>query len=133
MATIENPLLTIDQDPLADEADVKVACDVEFTDFEVNAMNELGLQYRLTCRLYNKDLWDTEPIALFEDQIIGKTADALAQQSMHAVFETTRRREDLHTHVFSEDQLVAEIGLRDQESSAEVRVQTATLNVDLTL
>jgi hypothetical protein len=133
MATIENPSLTIDQDPLADEADVKVACDVKFTDFEVHAMNELGLQYRLKCRLYNKDLWDTEPIALFEDHIIGKTADTLALQSTHALFETTRRREDLHTHVFSEDQLVAEISLHDEESGDEVRVQTATLSVDLTV
>jgi len=59
MATIENARITVSTDQ-NEQVYVSVSCDVQFTDFEVSAMNELGLQYRLQCQLINKDLWDVE-------------------------------------------------------------------------
>jgi hypothetical protein len=129
---IENPVLFIDSRLDADEVYLRAACDVKFTDFEVNAMNTLGLQYRLNCRLFNKDLWDTEEVAILDDQLIARRPDAPAPHSEHAVFETTRPREDLHTHVFTPDKLVAELYLINEETGDEVRVDTVPSIVDLT-
>ena len=51
MATINNPQLTVSTHPLRNMATVVASCDVELTDFEVNAVNVLRLRYtvRLPC------------------------------------------------------------------------------------
>ena len=57
MATIVNCLLRIAPDPLDNQATIIATCDIEFTDFEMQAMNLLELQYAIDCRVLNKDLW----------------------------------------------------------------------------
>jgi hypothetical protein len=47
-------------------ATVTVECSLEFTEFEVNAMNVLGLSYELGCRVLNKDLVHESPVVVFE-------------------------------------------------------------------
>ena len=49
MARINNVSFAIDADHLHDRASISVSCDIEFTDVEVNAINMLGLRYRVQC------------------------------------------------------------------------------------
>src|SRR5712692_2168795 len=76
MATIDRPELAIGTDRQQDLVTVSVNCEVHFTEFEVNAVNLLRLRYRLYCRLFNKDLWDVEPVAVFDDRMFTRDAGA---------------------------------------------------------
>jgi hypothetical protein len=49
MSTIHNPRLSIAPDASRQQARVIVLCNVQFTQFEVNAMNQLGLRDTLRC------------------------------------------------------------------------------------
>src|SRR5712691_8376737 len=83
MATIDRPELAIGTDQLQDLVTLSVSCEVHFTEFEVNAVNLLGLRYRLHCRLFNKDLWDIEPVAVFDDRMFTREggSDGLARRA----------------------------------------------------
>src|SRR5437764_1495245 len=95
MASINNVSFAIDADHLHDRASISVSCDIEFTDVEVNAINMLGLRYRVQCLIFNKDLWDTY-----------------------------RQMTDLHTHFLSKDKLQAEVQLVNEETGDSVASRT---------
>jgi len=51
----------------------------------------------------------------------------------HVVFNTDRPMTDLHTHFLSNDQLQAEVKLRNDETGEEVVARTDFVAVDLTV
>jgi hypothetical protein len=132
MPTIDSPELTIAPDRLGNLATISVSCELQFTEFEVNAMSMLGLRYRLHCRLFNKDLWDVEPVAILEDQVFPRATGAPVSRHEHVVFETVRVMSDLRIHVFSKDELLAELKLENEETGEQVINQTRAVATDLT-
>lgn len=130
MASIDNARLTVSTDQ-NEQAYVSVSCDVQFTDFEVSAMNELGLQYRLHCQLINKDLWDMEIVAVLDDQVFPRATDLKASKTRHVDIETVRPISDLHTHVFTKDKLRAELTLRNEETGEALVTETEAVAIDL--
>ena len=130
MASIDNARLTVSTDQ-NEQAYVSVSCDVQFTDFEVSAMNELGLQYRLQCRLINKDLWDVEIVAVLDDEVLPRATDVKESNIRHVDLETVRSISELHTHVFTKDKLRAELTLRNEETGEAVVTETEVVAIDL--
>ena len=132
MATISNAQLAITTDILHERASISVSCDVEFTDVEVNAMNLLGLHYRLECLLLNKDLWQFKPVAVFDEWLFPRALEARVQSHEHVVFNSDRPMVELRKHLISEDKLVAQLTLRNEETSDEVVSRTGLFSIDLT-
>jgi hypothetical protein len=130
MPTINNPELTVTTNRPVDRAAVIVTCDVDFTDVEVNAMNMLGLQYSLTCEVFNKELLD-------EDLVIPYAAQQFpiepghAHRSEHVVFDTHEYMDTLHERLIGKDQLLAKLTLTNEETHASVTAQTEVISVDL--
>ena len=118
MPAITNVVLTISTDTALDRARVVVNCDVEFTQVEVNAMNILGLQYELSCRVLGRDALDDYPVVTFHTQVF-PTVPGAALTSEHALFDTVGVMTDLHEHVFGKDQLVAELTLTNTETGTQ--------------
>ena len=56
MASIENAALHVSTDPDVNRVTIIAECDVRLTEFEVNAVNVLRLQYRIACSVLNRDL-----------------------------------------------------------------------------
>ncbi len=113
MATIENAKLTVSTDRLLNQPTVAVNCDVEFTEFEVNAMNMLDLRHQLSCNVLNKDLWFEDTVIAFDDVDLPRAAsEATAHE--HVVFETVAVMSDIHGHMFTRDQLIAELSWRTE-------------------
>jgi hypothetical protein len=130
VATIKNPQLAIATDRAHDEATVTVVCDVEFTEFEVNAMNLLGLRYSLHCELLDMDmLYERAEVPFRELQfpVIGRAAtmhervELEAQAAMHV----------LHRFIFGKDSLVAELTLRNDETGDPSMRRSDVVRVDL--
>jgi len=132
MATINNPRLAISTDPLHQRANISVSCDVDFTDVEVNAMNLLGLRYRLECQLLNKDLWQLKPVAILDEWTFPRLTALSVSNHEHAVFNADRAADDLRRHLIDKDKLAAELKLRNEETGAEVVTRTELVEVDLT-
>ena len=130
MASIGNARLTVSTDQ-NEQVYVSVSCDVQFTEFEVSAMNELGLQYRLQCRLINKDLWNVEVVAVLDDQVFPRATDLKASKTRHVDLGTIRPISQLHTHVFTQDKLRAELTLRNEETGDAVVTETEVVGIDL--
>jgi len=68
MAKIKNVELVVKTDPPGDRANILVSCDLEFTEFEINAMNMLGLRYTLDCRVLNRHLVGEETVVTFRER-----------------------------------------------------------------
>lgn len=130
MSTISNAALTVATHRPQDDASVLVTCDVAFTEVEVNEMNLLGLQYRLECRVLNKDLLDEDPVVSYQDIRFPRTA-AEARRFEHAVFENYVPMDNLHERLIGKDKLVAEIKLRNDETGGEVTQRSEDIDVDL--
>jgi hypothetical protein len=130
VASIEHPLLQVSTNPFQNQATVIASCDVEFSDFEVNAMNVLGLRYTVECRVLNKDLQYEDTVLRYNRQDLPRDTQR-ARHSEHIVFETGAVMSDLHEHVFTRDQLVAEFTLTDHETEAAQVRRSAVLTVDL--
>jgi hypothetical protein len=130
MATINNPDLSVTTNRPVDRAAVIVSCDVEFTDVEVNAMNMLGLQYTLTCEVYNKELLDEDLVITYPAQ---QFPDGLGdgQHAAHVVFDTHEWMDSMHERLIGKDKLIAKLVLTNQESHEAVRAQTEVIAVDL--
>jgi hypothetical protein len=131
MTRINNLELSVHTDHLDTLASVTVTCDVEFTQFEVNAMERLGLEYRLHCQLFNKDLWDVEPVAILDDQVFPRPGYASVAHIEHVVFASDRPITDLHRHAFTQDQLIAEVRLVNEETGDETVSSTQAVRVNL--
>ena len=130
MATIVNCLLRIAPDPLDNQATIIATCDIEFTDFEMRAMSLLELHYAIDCRVLNKDLWYEAVVVDYDRQIL-PSADRGAQREDHVVFETVARMSNLHEHVVTRDQLVAEFTVTDLETDAQEVKRSAVVTADL--
>jgi hypothetical protein len=129
MATINNPELTVTTDQPVDRAAVIVSCDIEFTDVEVNAMNMLGLQYNLTCEVYNKELLDEDLVITYPVEQFPTASGA--QREAHIVFDTHEWMDSMHERLLGKDKLVAKLTLTNGETHEAVKAQTETIAVDL--
>lgn len=130
MPTIHNPVLTVAPHEDLTRATVRVVCNVEFTDFEVNAMNQLGLRYALSCEILNKDLW-YETTSLAFDDVAFPRLPRRATASEEVVFERIAPLDELREHVFTKDELLAELTLVNGETGEQQVVRTARVKVDL--
>jgi len=130
MASITNPQLTITTDRAQKSATVMVECDLEFTEFEVNAMARLGLRYLLRCQLLNMEMLYPVSVAAFVWQEFPRSAGE-ARPREHAMFQTVGSTSDLHLYLFGKDSLVAELTLKNEETGAEELTRTPVVMVDL--
>ena len=67
-----------------------------------------------------------------DDQVFPRAAGAPVSRNERVVFETVRVMSDLRNHIFSKDQLVAELKLRNEETGEQVINQTRVVAMDLT-
>lgn len=114
-----------------DQATLVVACDVHFTDVEVNAMNILGLRSTLRCEVINnKELIDEYPVASFRHQSFPRVQGD-AREYEHAVFETSLPMGNLHERLIGKDKLVAQLKLKNEETGEQEVKRTEIIAVDL--
>jgi hypothetical protein len=130
MTMIRNPKLSIAIDDNLQHATVVVQCNVQFTDFEVNAMNRLGWRYTLRCRVVNKDLWYETTSLVLEDVELPRVPGA-ATASEEVVFEVVAPLDALREHMFTRDELLAELTLVNNETGSEQVARSETQTVDL--
>jgi hypothetical protein len=130
MATINNPQLTVSTHPLLNTATVVASCDVELTDFEVNAVNMLRLRYTVDCRVINRDIQYEDTVIRYDSRDIPQLGYA-AESTNHVVFEIDALMSDLHEHILTNDQLIAEFTLTDRETGAQQTVRSKAVEVDL--
>ena len=132
MAQVSNPTLTVATDQPLDKAAVTVACDVDFTDFEVNEMNILGLRYQVQCRIVDRDMLDDQPVQQFEPITLPRIAGNATTHD-HILFATLDSMDDLHgPRLLGKDRLIAEVTLRNQETGEEKTAKSEMVVVDLT-
>ena len=130
MPTIKHADLSVTTDRPLDRATVIVSCDVEFTDVEVNAMNVLGLRYRLDCRVLNKYLLEQDPVVTYRHHSYPRFASE-GRQYEHAVFETNVSMAAMNEHIFGKDTLVAELTLKNEETGEQVVERSEEIKIDL--
>jgi len=130
MASITNAELSITTDRPEDRANVIVSCNVQFTEVEVNAMNVLGLQYTLHCRVLNKEMLDEDAVETYHHQTFPRIPGG-AMRYEHAVFDSSASMTTLHERLFGKDKLVAELKLKNEETGAEMVQRTEVVAVDL--
>jgi hypothetical protein len=130
MAIIKDPQLEVVTDRGLDRATVIVRCDVEFSDFEVNAMNRLGLQYTLECQLLDMDMLYEDGTVPFIPQVFPSAAGT-AQPRELAVFKTQASMRALHRFIFGKDPLAAELTLRNLETGDSSIRRSPDVRVDL--
>jgi hypothetical protein len=127
---VTHPQLTITTDRAQNKATVVVECELEFTQFEVNAMTRLGLRYLLRCELLNMEMLYPESVAAFVWQEFPHSPGE-ARTREHAVFETVSPMFDLHLYIFGKDSLVAQLTLRNEATGAVELTRTPVVMVDL--
>jgi hypothetical protein len=132
LASINNVSFAIVADHLRDRASVSVSCDIDFTDVEVNAINMLGLRYRVSCLIFNMDMWKREPVAILDDWTVPSSMERTVSSREHVEFTTDRPTSDLHTHFLSKDKLQAEVQLVNEETGDSVVSRTDFVAVELT-
>jgi hypothetical protein len=130
MASITNPQLAIATDRVQNKAAITVSCDVEFTQFEMNAMTHVGLSYSLHCELLNMDMMYPTSVVMFAGQDFPRIPGH-GQPHEHATFEATAAMNGLHMYIFGKDTLVAELTLKDLESGASTVKRTPVVAVNL--
>src|SRR5215475_13178853 len=114
MPILKEPQLQVVTDRALGQATVVVRSEVDFTDFEVNAMNELGLPYLLQCELLDMDMLYDDGQVVFQEQTF-PTVDGQAKAVEPVVFETSVPMRTLHRYLFGEDPLTARLTLRNTE------------------
>ena len=127
MASIHRPKLTVDPNRLENTATVRATCGVEFTEFEANAMNLLGLRFEVRCRVVNKDLQYETTVLTYEPQWL----DYHAAEGATVVFETVTSMRDMHQHVFTRDELFAVFTIENGETGDQCSRRTEIVAVDL--
>jgi hypothetical protein len=130
MATIIDPRLSIQVDRAAQVATLEVACDLEFTEFEVNSMNLMGTTYTLECHLLNMEMLYPETVVNFGLQQFPRVRDG-ATGSEQPVFQAEAPTKDLHLYIFGKDSLVAELRLSNEDLGTVSVKRTPTTLVDL--
>ena len=130
MPTLRHADLSVTTDRPQDRATVIVSCDIEFTEVEVNAMDMLGLQYTAECRVYNKYLFDEDPVITYHEQVFPRVRGT-GRRYEHVVFETSTTMDDLHERLIGKDKLIADIRLRNGETGDEQKLRTEEIAIDL--
>jgi hypothetical protein len=130
MATITNPELAITTDLVQHTATIVVTCGVEFTQFEVNAMTQLGLSYTLHCDLLNMEMLYPESTVVFAAQEFPRLPGR-GQSHDDARFEAVAAMKALHVYLFGKDSLVAELTLTNAESGTSTSRRTPIVAVSL--
>src|SRR5258708_5099657 len=130
MASIKHPQLAITTDRPHDKATIVVSCDVEFSEFEVNAMNMLGLQYTLRCHLLDMDMVYPDSVVAFDRQEFPRVPGGANTHEL-VTFETDAAMSALHWYVFGKDTLVAQLTLRNEETGVEALQHSDVIRVDL--
>ena len=129
MAALHNIQLKVDTERWANQATIIATCDVEFTDFEVNAMKLLALRYAVGCQVLNRDLQYEDPVIRFDDQQLPSATAATPTE--HVVFRSVNAMSDLHEHLFTRDELVAEFTLTNMETRENDVRRSNLVAVDL--
>jgi hypothetical protein len=130
MATLKNVYMTVTSTQPRHSATVTVECSLEFTEFEVNAMNVLGLGYELGCRILNKDVVRESPVVIFEPQAY-PAGPAAGKGLEYPLFAKEARMQDLHGHVFTRDRLIAEVSLKNNATGLVQTERSRPIPVDL--
>ena len=131
MPKLTNPTLTITTDPPQDQARIKVSCEIEFTQFEVNEMNLLGLRYELSCRVLNEYLRDEDPVAMYRPRRLPSDPHQ-ARAHEHVVFSIVEPMSPMHEEPFKiKDKLVAELTVRNLETLERQTIRSEAVAVDL--
>jgi hypothetical protein len=130
MATIIDPQLSIQVDRAAKMANVRVTCGIEFTEFEVNSMNALGLHYTLDCHLLNMEMLYPETVINFGLLQYPRVRDE-AKAYEEPVFEAVAPTNELHEYIFGKDSLLAELRLSNEDLGTVSVKRTPTTLVDL--
>jgi hypothetical protein len=130
MASIKHPQLAITTDRPRDKATIVVSCDVEFTEFEVNAMNMLGVRYTLQCHLMDMDMLYPDSVVAFDRQQFPRVPGGANTREL-AAFETDAAMSDLHWYVFGKDKLLAELKLQNEETGEWVVARSQIVAIDL--
>ena len=130
MATIINPTLALSADRLHDRASIAVSCDVEFTEFEVNAMNMLGVRYTIQCHLLDMDMLYPDSVVAFDRQEFPRVPGGASTREL-TTFETVAAMSALHWYVFGKDTLVARLTLKNEETGIETVKHSDVMRVDL--
>src|SRR6266568_1223197 len=133
MPRIDDVELTIVPDRSQNRANVAVSCGVEFSEFEVNAMNMLGLRYKLDCRILEADIYmlpKQDPVVTFHHQDFPRPMGGVERYEQ-AKFETVVALSDLREHDFGKDKLIAELKLQDEETGGWVVGRSQVVAIDL--
>ena len=131
MARIKHPQLAITTDRPHNKATIAVTCEVEFTDFEVNAMNMLGVRYSLQCHLLDMEMLYPDSAVEFDRQEFPRVPGG-GNTHEHALFVMDAAMSDLHWYVFGKDTLVAELTLKNEETGIATVKRSDVLQADLT-
>ena len=130
MATLNTVELNVTTNRPQDTATMVVTCAVEFTDFEVNAMNLLGLRYNLQCQLQDLDMPYADPVHSFDWQHFPRVPGG-AMRHEHVVFEAVLATSSLHVYALGKDGLFATVTLTNEETGAEVTRRGKFVALDL--
>jgi hypothetical protein len=130
MASIKHPQLAITTDRPHDKATIVVSCDVEFNEFEVNAMNMLGVRYTLQCHLLDMDMLYPDSVVAFDRQEFPRVPGGANTREL-TTFEADATMSDLHWYVFGKDTLVARLTLKNEEAGVETVKHSDVMRVDL--
>jgi hypothetical protein len=127
---MHNVQLAVTTDRLDNLATLVASCDVDFTEFEVNAVTLLGLRYTVACQVLNRDLQYEDPVIRFSEHDLPPVARD-ATRTAHVEFRSDSVMSDLHEHLFTKDQLVAEFTLTNMETDAVKTPRRNVVGVDL--
>ena len=130
MAALHNIQLAVNTDRFDNLTALVASCDVDFTEFEVNAMTLLGLRYTVACQVLNRDLQYEDPVIRFSDKELPPVATA-ATRTERVEFRSDAVMSDLHEHLFTKDQLLAEFTLTNMETGETETGRSNVVAVDL--
>ena len=122
--------MTVTTDRAHDQVTIVVSCDVEFTDFEVNTMNMLGVRYSLRCSLLDMDMLYAEADVHFAEQEFPRRPAATVKHE-HAEFQVVATMHHLHRFIFGKDTLVGELVLRNEQTGVATVKRTEVVQVNL--
>ena len=130
MATVNTVELQVTTDRSRETATMVVRCEVEFSDFEVNSMNQLGLRYNLQCQLQDLDMPYADPVHRFDWQHFPRVPGGTMRHE-HVLFEAILATSSLHVHILGRDGLFARATLTNEETGAEVTRRSKFVALDI--
>ena len=130
MAAIHTVELNLTTNRQQQTATIVVSCEVEFSDFEVNAMNQLGVRYTLKCQIQDLDMPYADPVHRFDWQHLPRVSSAAIRHE-HVMFEAVLATRSLHVFVLGRNGMFATVTLTNEETGAEVAQRSKFVALDL--